>query len=121
MRPLRQAQLAVIGLAAAFALPGAAQSTFTSTAVVEHSGLCLEVPGASTAANVQLVQNTCNGRPEQNFRFEVLNAAQQVYLIRALHAEAWWSKAPMVRSAMARPNGGARLRQCLGHDRRNAA
>jgi len=87
MRPLRQAQLAVIGLAVAFALPSAAQSTFTSTAVVEHSGMCLEVPGASTANNLQLVQNTCNGRPEQNFRLEVLNVAQQIYLIRALHAE----------------------------------
>jgi uncharacterized protein (DUF1800 family) len=63
-----------------------AQSTFTSTAVVEHSGLCLEVPGASTTANLQLVQNTCNGRPEQSFRFEVQNAARQIYLIRAQHA-----------------------------------
>ena len=86
MRPLRQAQLAVIGLAAAFALPGAAQSTFTSTAVVEHSGLCLEVPGASTAANVQLVQNTCNGRPEQSFRFQVVDAAQQIFNIHASHS-----------------------------------
>lgn len=63
-----------------------AQTTFTSTAVVEHSGMCLEVPGASTAANVQLVQNTCNGRPEQSFRFEVVNAAQQIYTIKAQHA-----------------------------------
>jgi uncharacterized protein (DUF1800 family) len=86
MRALRHAQLAVIGLAVVFALPGAAQSTFTSTAVAEHSGLCLEVPGASTAADVQLVQNTCNGRPEQSFRFQVVNAAQQIFNIHASHS-----------------------------------
>ena len=86
MRPLRQAQLAVIGLAVAFALPSAAQSTFTSTAVVEHSGMCLEVPGASTANNLQLVQNTCNGRPEQNFRFQVIDAARQRFSVVATHS-----------------------------------
>ncbi|WP_397608496.1 DUF1800 family protein [Silanimonas sp.] len=86
MRPLRQAQLAVTSLAVAFALPSAAQATFTSTAVVEHSGMCLEVPGASTAANVQLVQNTCNGRPEQSFRFQVINPVTQTYYIVATHS-----------------------------------
>ncbi|MCZ8164837.1 DUF1800 family protein [Silanimonas sp.] len=86
MRPLRQAQLAVIGLAVAFALPSAAQSTFTSTAVVEHSGMCLEVPGASTANNLQLVQNTCNGRPEQSFRFQVIDAARQRFSVVATHS-----------------------------------
>lgn len=86
MRPLRQAQLAVIGLAVAFALPSAAQSTFTSTAVVEHSGMCLEVPGASTANNLQLVQNACNGRPEQNFRFQVIDAARQRFSVVATHS-----------------------------------
>lgn len=66
--------------------PVAAQSTFTTTAVAEHSGLCLEVPNASTAANVQLVQNTCNGRPEQSFRFQVLDAATQTYYMVATHS-----------------------------------
>jgi len=86
MRPSRLATPVLVGLAAAFALPGFAQSTFTSTAVVEHSGLCLEVPAASTAANIQLVQNTCNGRPEQSFRLQVINALAQTYYIVATHS-----------------------------------
>ena len=36
--------------------------------VVRNSGLCLEVPGASTANGVQLRQNTCNGSTSQAFR-----------------------------------------------------
>ncbi|MGL6291011.1 MAG: DUF1800 family protein [Silanimonas sp.] len=80
-----------IGLALAAAVvattPAKAQSTFTSTAVAEHSGLCLEVPNASTAANVQLVQNTCNGRPEQSFRFQVIDATTQTYFIVATHSD----------------------------------
>ncbi|MFN3327051.1 MAG: RICIN domain-containing protein, partial [Bryobacteraceae bacterium] len=48
-----------------------AQSSFISDAQVQRSGLCLEVPGASTATGVQLVQNTCNGRAEQSFDFQV--------------------------------------------------
>ena len=82
--PLFRIGLAFV--AAAVAAPTMAQSTFTSSAVVEHSGLCLEVPAGSTAVNTQLVQNTCNGRPEQNFRFEVVNAAAQIYYIVATHS-----------------------------------
>jgi hypothetical protein len=36
--------------------------------VARNSGLCLEVPGASTANGVQLRQNTCNGSTAQAFR-----------------------------------------------------
>lgn len=72
--------------AAAFALPGLAQSTFTGTATVEHSGLCLEVPGAATTDGTQLVQNTCNGRPEQRFRFDVIDGTRQLYSIVATHS-----------------------------------
>lgn len=86
MRLLRHARCVPLAFVAALALPCAAQSTFTSTSVAEHSGLCLEVPGASTAANLQLVQNTCNGRQEQSFRFQVVNAAQQVFNIQASHS-----------------------------------
>jgi uncharacterized protein (DUF1800 family) len=78
-------RLGLVVAAFAVAMPLQAQTTFTSTAVVEHSGFCLEVPGASTAT-VQLVQNTCNGRPEQNFRFEVLDATRQVYAVRPAHS-----------------------------------
>ncbi|MEO3863286.1 beta-1,3-glucanase family protein [Acrocarpospora sp. B8E8] len=34
-----------------------------------HSGKCVDVPGASTANSVQLVQYTCNGSGAQSFRF----------------------------------------------------
>ncbi len=36
--------------------------------VSRHSGKCLDVPGASTADSVQLVQYTCNGTGAQSFR-----------------------------------------------------
>lgn len=36
--------------------------------VNRHSGKCLDVPGASTANGVQLVQYTCNGTAAQSFR-----------------------------------------------------
>jgi uncharacterized protein (DUF1800 family) len=83
--PLIRIGLALAGAAWA-ASPTHAQSTFTSTAVVEHSGMCLEVPGASTATSVQLVQNTCNGRPEQSFRLQVINAVSQLYYVVATHS-----------------------------------
>ena len=53
-------------------------TTFNSTAVAAHSGLCMEVPGAATAADVQLTQNTCNGRPEQGLRFLPVAGQPQV-------------------------------------------
>ncbi|NUT34846.1 MAG: glucan endo-1,3-beta-D-glucosidase [Hamadaea sp.] len=36
--------------------------------VARHSGKCLDVPGASTADSLQLVQYTCNGTGAQSFR-----------------------------------------------------
>ncbi|WP_244298395.1 RICIN domain-containing protein [Micromonospora cremea] len=36
--------------------------------VNRNSGKCLDVPGASTADSVQLVQYTCNGTAAQSFR-----------------------------------------------------
>jgi uncharacterized protein (DUF1800 family) len=83
LRPLRiSLALAAIALAS----PAFAQSTFTGTAVVEHSGLCLEVPGAVSTDGVQLVQNTCNGRPEQAIRFQVYDSARQLYNLIATHS-----------------------------------
>ncbi|MBW8367329.1 MAG: RICIN domain-containing protein, partial [Arenimonas sp.] len=55
---------------------------FSSTAVAAHSGLCMEVPGASTAADLQLTQNTCSARPEQGLRFVPVNGQPQVASIR---------------------------------------
>ena len=63
-----------------------AQTTFTTTAVAQHSNLCLTVPGASMAVSVQVTQNTCSGAAGQSFRFEVVNSAQQIFIIRALHS-----------------------------------
>ena len=36
--------------------------------VNRSSGKCLDVPGASTADSVQLIQYTCNGTAAQSFR-----------------------------------------------------
>ena len=72
----------LLGVAAA----ASAQATFTSSASVEHSGLCLEVNAASTAAGAALVQNTCSGRPEQTLRFNVVDAARHLYTITAGHS-----------------------------------
>ena len=36
--------------------------------VARDSGLCLEVPGGSTANGVRLWQNTCNGSTARAFR-----------------------------------------------------
>lgn len=82
--PLRLTLAAVLALAS---VPAAAQTlpnltAFDSTSVAGHSNLCLELPGASTAADVQLTQNTCNGRAEQRFRFAPVAGMPQVVEIR---------------------------------------
>lgn len=43
------------------------------TFVARNSGLCLDVPNASTANGVQLQVNTCNGSAEQAFRLSQVN------------------------------------------------
>lgn len=78
----------VLTVALASACPPLAAQTlpnlapFDSTAVAGHSSQCLEVPGASTAADTQLVQNTCNGQPEQLLRFLPVAGMPQVVSIR---------------------------------------
>ena len=57
-------------------------TTFNSTAVASHSGKCMEVPGASTVADVQLTQNACSGRPEQGLRFLPVAGLPQTANIR---------------------------------------
>ena len=42
---------------------------FTSTAVAQHSGKCLDVPNAVTTNGTQLQQWTCNGLAAQSFQF----------------------------------------------------
>ncbi len=57
-------------------------TAFNSTAVASHSSKCLEVPGAATTADVQLTQNTCNGRPEQGLSFLPVAGLPQAAAIR---------------------------------------
>ncbi|MFK4599925.1 hypothetical protein RKD30_006592 [Streptomyces pristinaespiralis] len=57
-----------------------------------NSGLCLAVPGASTSAGVQLVQNTCNGAADQTWK---LAASGSGYTLTAAHS----SKCAGVRDA----------------------
>lgn len=57
-------------------------TAFNSTAVAGHSGQCLEVPAAATAPDVQLAQNTCNGRAEQTLRILPVNGYPQVATLR---------------------------------------
>ncbi len=57
-------------------------TAFNSTAVAGHSGQCLEVPAGATAVDVQLAQNTCNGRPEQTLRILPVNGYPQVAALR---------------------------------------
>jgi hypothetical protein len=45
---------------------------FTSTAVAQHSGKCVDAVNATAAG--QLVQNTCNGASPQSWRFQPVGA-----------------------------------------------
>lgn len=56
------------GLTGAPASAAAALPTSWSTVVNAGSGKCLDVPSASTADSVQLVQYTCNGTAAQRFQ-----------------------------------------------------
>jgi hypothetical protein len=49
-----------------------------------HSGLCLEIEGASTAAGAKMQQGTCTQENPQ--RFEVLPAANGSYQLQSIHS-----------------------------------
>jgi len=57
-------------------------TTFNSTAVAVHSGKCMELPGASAAADVQMTQNACSGAAQQNLRFLPVPGQPQVAFLR---------------------------------------
>ncbi len=57
-------------------------TTFNSTAIASHSGKCMEVPGASTSADVQLTQNNCSGAVAQTLRFLPVAGLPQTASIR---------------------------------------
>ncbi|MFM9452087.1 RICIN domain-containing protein [Streptomyces europaeiscabiei] len=58
-----------------------ASTGFSSTAVAQHSGLCLEDPAKSTANGTQYRQNTCGGGEEQIFDFHPVTGATDTYTV----------------------------------------
>ncbi|MEH0468440.1 RICIN domain-containing protein [Streptomyces hayashii] len=58
-----------------------AATGFSSTAVAQHSSLCLENPGQSTADGTQYRQNTCTSGQEQIFDFHPVSGATDTYTV----------------------------------------
>ncbi|WP_330288020.1 RICIN domain-containing protein [Streptomyces sp. NBC_00576] len=58
-----------------------ASTGFSSTAVAQHSGLCLENPAQSTADGTQYRQNTCGTGQEQRFDFHPVTGAAGTYTV----------------------------------------
>ncbi|MEU0414545.1 RICIN domain-containing protein [Streptomyces griseorubiginosus] len=58
-----------------------AAAGFSSTAVAQHSGLCLENPGQSTADGTQYRQNTCGSGQEQVFDFHPVAGTTDTYTV----------------------------------------
>ncbi|CAM5615211.1 RICIN domain-containing protein [Streptomyces griseorubiginosus] len=58
-----------------------AAAGFSSTAVAQHSGLCLENPGQSTADGTQYRQNTCGNGQEQVFDFHPVAGTTDTYTV----------------------------------------
>ncbi|MFF5187492.1 RICIN domain-containing protein [Streptomyces sp. NPDC000345] len=58
-----------------------ASSGFSSTAVAQHSSLCLEDPAQSTADGTQYRQNTCGSGQEQVFDFHAVSGAADTYTV----------------------------------------
>ncbi|NUR61526.1 MAG: carbohydrate-binding protein, partial [Catenulispora sp.] len=58
---------------------GQTQTGFTSTAVAQHSGYCLDDPNQSTADGTQYRQYTCGTGGEQQFDFRPVSGAADTY------------------------------------------
>ncbi|MCX4762837.1 RICIN domain-containing protein [Streptomyces sp. NBC_01275] len=58
-----------------------ASTGFSSTAVAQHSALCLEDPAQSTADGAQYQQNTCGTGQEQRFDFHPVTGATGAYTV----------------------------------------
>jgi len=71
---------AVLGTVA-IAPPVHAATAFTSTAVDQNGGNCLDVPGSSTADGVQLIQWPCHGGGNQTFAFTPVSGTNDQYVI----------------------------------------
>jgi hypothetical protein len=65
----------------ATAPPVHAATAFTSTAVNQNGGNCLDVPGGSTADGVQLIQWACHGGGNQTFTFTPVGGTSDQYSI----------------------------------------
>lgn len=59
----------------------AAAVVFTSTAVVEHDSRCMDVTGAQTGDNVNLIQWNCHGSNNQSFTFTPVTGVANAYTI----------------------------------------
>lgn len=64
---------------AAIAPPAHAATGFTSTAVNQNGGNCLDVPGSSTPDGVQLIQWACHGGGNQAFAFTPVGGTTDQY------------------------------------------
>lgn len=62
----------------------AAPVTFTSTAVNQAGGLCMEVPGGAPTLALQLVQRSCTGAASQSFTFVPVSGVANTYTVRTL-------------------------------------
>jgi GH43 family beta-xylosidase len=77
------AALTPVGLAAA---PAQAQAAFTTTAVHQAGGACMDVPGGASTSALQLVQWNCNSGANQSFRFTPVAGVANTYTIGTLHS-----------------------------------
>jgi len=59
----------------------AATVTFRSTLVVEHDSRCMDVSGAGTGDNINLIQWNCHGGTNQSFTFTPVAGATNTYTI----------------------------------------
>ncbi|MCX5380193.1 family 43 glycosylhydrolase [Streptomyces sp. NBC_00091] len=62
------------------------QSTFSSTAVVQHSGHCLDDPNQSTTDGTQYRQYTCGAGEEQRFDFRPVQGVADTYSLVNRHS-----------------------------------
>ncbi|MCJ1676912.1 family 43 glycosylhydrolase [Streptomyces sp. APSN-46.1] len=62
------------------------QSTFSSTAVAQHSGHCLDDPNQSTTDSTQYRQYTCGAGEEQRFDFRPVQGVADTYSLVNRHS-----------------------------------
>jgi hypothetical protein len=77
------ALLSILTLVGTIPVSGPAQAAvaFSSTGVAGNSNLCLDVFGAQTGDDVNLIQWNCHGGTNQSFTFTPMSATSDVYTI----------------------------------------